>query len=188
MKVKSRKSIHGKQSRTQGKEIKDKKAEKSTPQPMDVDGASNGAKDQKTVVHNDTVQLNNQLDKTSQRQETAINQVKTAINQQREPSNRQREPSNRQKESSSQQDIASNQQQKSVKQQKVPVVKASKSATKRKESEMDVGVDDAPKKKMARPVSGIVSMINEQDYTTTKRYLDFCQWRSAMIDQLQRAN
>lgn len=188
MKVKSRKSIHGKQSRTQGKEVKDKKAEKSTPQPMNVDGASNGAKDQKTVVHNDTVQLNNQLDKTSQRQETAINQVKTAINQQREPSNRQREPSNRQKESSSQQDIASNQQQKSVKQQKAPVVKASKSTTKRKESEMDVGVDDAPKKKMARPVSGIVSMINEQDYTTTKRYLDFCQWRSAMIDQLQRAN
>lgn len=177
MKVKSRKSIHGKQRRTQGKEVKDKKAEKSTPQPMDVDGAN----DQKKVAPSDTMELNNQLDKTSQRQETAINQAKAA-------SNRQREPSNRQKEPSSQQDIASSQQQKSVKQQKAPVVKASKPTTKRKGSEMDVGVEDAPKKKMARPVSGIVSMINEQDYTTTKRYLDFCQWKSAMIDQLQRAN
>ncbi|CAO0791288.1 unnamed protein product [Mucor circinelloides] len=177
LKVKSRKSIHGKQRRTQGKEVKDKKAEKSTPQPMDVDGAN----DQKKVAPSDTMELNNQLDKTSQRQETAINQAKAA-------SNRQREPSNRQKEPSSQQDIASSQQQKSVKQQKAPVVKASKPTTKRKGSEMDVGVEDAPKKKMTRPVSGIVSMINEQDYTTTKRYLDFCQWKSAMIDQLQRAN
>ncbi|CEP13962.1 hypothetical protein [Parasitella parasitica] len=41
-------------------------------------------------------------------------------------------------------------------------------------------------KKAAKPVSGIVSMINQQDYTTTKRFKEFSQWKSLMIDQLQQ--
>lgn len=46
----------------------------------------------------------------------------------------------------------------------------------------------AAPKLAAKPVSGIVSMINHQDYTKTKRFADFKQWKSAMIDQLQQAN
>lgn len=46
----------------------------------------------------------------------------------------------------------------------------------------------ATPKLSAKPVSGIVSMINHQDYTKTKRFVDFKQWKSTMIDELQQAN
>lgn len=38
--------------------------------------------------------------------------------------------------------------------------------------------------KVIKPVSGIVSMINHQDYLNTKRYADYQKWRSSLIHQL----
>ncbi|KAI8644702.1 hypothetical protein BD408DRAFT_412767 [Parasitella parasitica] len=63
--------------------------------------------------------------------------------------------------------------------------KQSKKSKKRKTSAGD-SEPTAPKN-AAKPVSGIVSMINQQDYTTTKRFKEFDQWRILMIDQLQQA-
>ncbi|KAK4516329.1 uncharacterized protein ATC70_011299 [Mucor velutinosus] len=173
LKVRSRKSLRNTQTRTPKKEAKEKKAETSTPQPMDIDHTSNEANNQQEAAPSPIVESRSSRKAVDDQKKAASIQQKSPIDQRKIPSVQQKSPSIQQKEASTQ--------------QKLPTVKASKPKPKRKESEMDASVDNVSKKK-TRTVSGIVSMINEQDYTTSKKFLEFCQWKSTMIDQLQRAS
>lgn len=177
LKIRSHKSLRKTQTRTPRKEAK---AEKGTPQPMDVDSTLNEADDQPEVVPSHAVESNSQL-------EAAPSHAVKFSSQQKEAPSHTAEPTSQQKPLSIQQKRPSTQQKNPTQQQKLPTVKASKPNLKKKAPEIDESVDSAPKKKI-RTVSGIVSMINEQDYTTTKRFQEFCQWKSSMIDQLQRAS
>lgn len=48
-------------------------------------------------------------------------------------------------------------------------------------------ITEQPIKPKIKPVSGIVSMINHQDYLKTKRYAEFKKWKSDMIHDLSTA-
>jgi lipid II:glycine glycyltransferase (peptidoglycan interpeptide bridge formation enzyme) len=43
---------------------------------------------------------------------------------------------------------------------------------------------EEPIKVIIKPVSGIVSMINHQDYLKTKRYAEYKKWKSNLINEL----
>lgn len=42
-------------------------------------------------------------------------------------------------------------------------------------------IEEEPVKPRIKPVSGIVSMINHQDYLKTKRYAEYKKWKSDLI-------
>lgn len=44
------------------------------------------------------------------------------------------------------------------------------------------------KKPKSKPVSGIVSMINHQDYTKTKKFTEYKNWKSKLIQELNSSN
>ena len=54
---------------------------------------------------------------------------------------------------------------------------------KRKRTVQSVPTETTEKTRI-RPKSGIVSMINHQDYKKSKRYLDYIEWKSRLIQQL----
>ncbi|KAL9554654.1 hypothetical protein MBANPS3_002705 [Mucor bainieri] len=162
-----------------------RKAEKSTVQPMDIDDTTHETHSQQNVAHHHVVKPSSPQVATSNQQQATGS---SPVIQQKSPSVKHRPISIQQRPFSIiQQRPPSVQQKEPATPQKAPTVKASKPDPKGKRPQTDVSADSAPKKKI-RTVSGIVSMINEQDYTTTKRYLEFCQWKSSMIDQLQRAS
>ncbi|KAI8379922.1 hypothetical protein EDC96DRAFT_492317 [Choanephora cucurbitarum] len=54
---------------------------------------------------------------------------------------------------------------------------------KRKRTVQSAAIETSEKTRI-RPKSGIVSMINHQDYKKSKRYLDYIEWKSRLIQQL----
>lgn len=60
--------------------------------------------------------------------------------------------------------------------------KASNKGKKRKASE--ITNQPEPAKRIIKPISGIVSMIDYMDYQKTKTFKDYKKWRSNLIDEL----